>query len=93
MEVLTTRLLRIHGRVQGVGYRESMRQEANRLHLDGWVRNRADGTVEALVHGKQESVELLIEWARQGPRFAKVEWVDVSATETSVETGFAIRFD
>jgi acylphosphatase len=93
MEALTARLLRISGRVQGVGYRDAMRKEATRLQLDGWVRNRADGSVEALVHGQQESVELLIAWARQGPRFAKVEEVDISLAEAPAETGFAIRFD
>ena len=93
MEALTTRSLRIHGRVQGVGYREAMRQEAVRLALHGWVRNRADGTVEALVHGAQMNVERMIEWARRGPRYAQVEEVAVSPAEPPDTVGFNIRVD
>jgi acylphosphatase len=93
MDTLITRLLRIHGRVQGVGYRDAMRQEASRIALEGWVRNRADGTVEALVHGTLANVDRIIEWAHTGPRFARVERVDVSAAEPPDTTGFRIRFD
>ena len=73
-----TRRLRIHGRVQGVWFRESMRQEAARLAVDGWVRNRLDGTVEALVQGEAAAVEAITAWARRGPRDAQVGNVEVS---------------
>lgn len=94
MEILTSKALRIHGRVQGVGFRESMRREAVRLGLVGWVRNNRDGTVEAWVHGKQENVETLIAWTRQGPSFASVERVEISAsTEVATMADFIIRHD
>lgn len=80
METLTKRLL-IHGRVQGVGYRESMRREAVKLGLAGWVRNRHDGAVEAVVYGAAGEVKQLIDWARHGPRFAAVSAVEESTTE------------
>lgn len=86
------KLLRIHGRVQGVGYRESMRQQAHRLGLSGWVRNRRDGTVEALVCGHAEQVDLIIEWAKQGPRFATVERVVATEAEVAVSEEFEILF-
>ncbi len=70
--------LRIRGRVQGVGYRESMRYEAERLGVTGWVRNRRDGSVEAVVDGEARDVEAIIAWARTGPRAAHVVEVDVS---------------
>ena len=76
-----TRQLRIHGRVQGVWYRESMRQQAQRLGVTGWVRNRSDGTVEAVVQGAAGAVEAMIEWARQGPPSAKVERVDIADSD------------
>jgi len=76
MEV--TRLLRIHGRVQGVFYRESMVCEANRLEVRGWVRNCSDGTVEATLQGRPEAVAALITWAQQGPERAQIENVVVS---------------
>jgi acylphosphatase len=93
METVTAKRLLIHGRVQGVGYRESMRQEASRLGLSGWVRNRHDGTVEALVGGSAVAVESLIAWARRGPRFAQVEKVDIADAPASAGKGFSIVFE
>lgn len=66
----------IHGRVQGVFFRESMRQQAVQLNVNGWAQNRADGTVEAVIQGSAESVNKLLEWAQQGPPFAKVTRID-----------------
>jgi acylphosphatase len=76
MEV--TRHLRIHGRVQGVFYRESMLREAKRLEVRGWVRNCIDGSVEAIVQGAPDAVDTLIAWTRRGPEHAQVEHIVVS---------------
>lgn len=65
----------ISGRVQGVGYRQWLRGRALTAGVSGWVRNRADGTVEAALSGPAESVERLVFEARQGPRGADVEEV------------------
>jgi acylphosphatase len=67
----------VKGRVQGVGFRAFVEDEANLLALDGWVRNRRDGTVEALVAGPVDQVDLLIAAARCGPPASRVEAVDV----------------
>lgn len=64
--------LRIAGRVQGVGYREALRAEAERLGVTGWVRNRYDGTVEAVIQGPGAAVQQLATWARRGPPAARV---------------------
>lgn len=80
-----TRRLKIHGRVQGVFFRESMRIEAERLGVAGWVCNRRDGTVEAVVHGTAETVEAITRWARRGPSDAEVTAVDVEAAEGTFE--------
>jgi acylphosphatase len=69
----------VEGYVQGVGYREFTRRAALRLGVSGWVRNRADGAVEALICGPPAAVEALIGEMREGPRFAEVE--NLSATE------------
>lgn len=71
---LTRRLL-IDGRVQGVGFRWALSAEATALGLQGWVRNRRDGTVEALIHGTPDSVEALTVWAWHGPSSARVDRV------------------
>ena len=76
-----TRRLRIYGRVQGVFFREAMRQRANQLMVTGWVRNRSDGTVEAVVQGATFEVETLIDWARRGPDAAKVEKIEVESAD------------
>jgi acylphosphatase len=74
-----TRSLHIHGRVQGVMFRESMRQEAERLGLTGWVRNRRDGSLEAVVQGEAFAVDAIIAWAQRGPELAIVHDVKVEA--------------
>lgn len=77
----TTLHLLISGRVQGVWYRESMRQEAQRLGVNGWVRNRRDGAVEAVIQGRDEAVNALLAWSRQGPTAARVESVEVTPAD------------
>lgn len=82
------RLLRIHGVVQGVGYRNALQLQATRLGLAGWVRNRSDGTVEALIAGPTDAVEALIEWAHRGPPAARVSQVDAIAAEAPAHGNF-----
>jgi acylphosphatase len=67
----------VEGAVQGVGYREFTRRAALRLGVSGWVRNRSDGVVEALVRGSPAGVEALIAEMREGPRFAVVQNLSV----------------
>lgn len=78
---MKTQHLQIQGRVQGVWFRESMRVEAARLGVTGWVRNCADGSVEAVVHGPDDAVDLLVAWTRSGPPLAHVSDVAVSESE------------
>ena len=78
----TLRLV-IHGRVQGVFFRDSMRYEAQRLGIAGWARNRSDGTVEAAVQGESYAVDAIVRWAHRGPRHARVEQVDIAADNGS----------
>lgn len=74
MENIRVHLI-IEGRVQGVWFRESTRREAASLKLTGWVRNRRDGTVEAVVEGPAPAVERLVSWCRKGPPAARVTGV------------------
>jgi acylphosphatase len=86
---LTRRLL-IVGRVQGVGYRISMERKARGLGVTGWVRNRRDGNVEALVQGSAEAVAALTDWAHSGPPGALVTDVRESEGEGNYGT-FEVR--
>lgn len=81
-----TRHLVIRGRVQGVWYRESMRLEAERLNVTGWVRNRGDGAVEAVVQGEEGAVAALIAWCRVGPPAARVEDIAITPAEGAFST-------
>jgi acylphosphatase len=73
-----TRHLLITGLVQGVAYRESMCREAARLGISGWVRNRLDGSVEAVVDGDEAAIAAMLAWTRRGPPAAQVANVAVS---------------
>ena len=88
---MRTQRLRIHGRVQGVWFRETMRLEAERLEVAGWVRNRDDGSVEADLQGLPAAVDRLLAWCRVGPAGARVEGVEVhpGVPEPGV-TGFRV---
>lgn len=67
----------ISGRVQGVSYRFMAQQQAEKLGLTGWVQNLDDGRVEMMIQGQADSVERMLSWAKQGPRFAHVTKLDV----------------
>lgn len=83
-----TRRIRVHGRVQGVGFRFFVERKARELGLTGWVRNRYDGSVEAVVQGSPEAVDAMIAAARRGPRAA-----EVSALEVEEADGQFARFE
>jgi len=79
----TTLHLRIRGRVQGVNFRYSLALEAEQLGLQGWVRNRRDGSVEAAAHGAAAACDALARWAQRGPPAARVERVDSRTASTA----------
>lgn len=80
--------LRISGRVQGIGYRHFMVHTAHELSVTGWVRNRHDGSVEAVISGTPDAVHMMIERARRGPLHAMISDVKVSEAH-----GDFTRFD
>ena len=81
----------VHGRVQGVFFRDSTRRRAEAAGVAGWVANRPDGTVEAVLEGDADAVESLVRWLHDGPRGADVERVEVEDGEPEDLTGFDIR--
>ena len=87
---ITLRLV-IYGRVHGVYFRESMRIEAQNLGVAGWVKNRTDGAVEALVHGEPPVVDAIVRWSHRGSERAHVERVEVLPAEGSYENFEVIR--
>ncbi len=91
MSEAATRRLVARGRVQGVWFRESMRLEAERLGVTGWVRNRLDGSVEAVVQGRATAVEQIVAWARRGPADAAVASLEVYDEEHGVFGSFEKR--
>jgi len=82
----------VHGRVQGVGFREAMVAAALALGVSGWVRNRFEGSVEAVVRGAPHAREALLQWSQRGPAAARVERVEVRAASAEesgiVRAGF-----
>ena len=80
----------IHGRVQGVFFRDTARRMAQSRDVAGWVRNTPEGTVEAVFEGAPRAVEDLVRWCREGPRGAAVERVEVSEEEPEELEGFRV---
>jgi acylphosphatase len=85
------RRVTIHGRVQGVAFRYSLRERARTHGVTGWAGNRYDGAVEAVFEGRPDDVERLVAFARTGPRHAEVDSVDVRDEEPEGLSGFDIR--
>ncbi len=81
----------VHGRVQGVFFRDSTREEARARAVAGWVRNRPDGTVEAVFEGEVDAVEALVDFCRGGPSSADVREVEVFEEEPEGREGFEVR--
>jgi acylphosphatase len=81
----------VHGFVQGVFFRDSVRRRALAASVAGWIRNNRDGSVEAVFEGEEEAVERLVDFSREGPRGARVDRVDVSAEDPDGLAGFEIR--
>jgi acylphosphatase len=79
-EIITVKL-DITGRVQGVGFRESLRAVAEALEVNGWVRNRDDGNVEAILQGLETDVERVVAWCHNGPPGANVKYVNATMAE------------
>ena len=88
--VVERRRVVAHGFVQGVFFRDTLRQAALRHRVAGWVRNRGDGSVEAVFEGAPDDVERLVEAARRGPRGAQVERLDVWEEPVEGLSGFNI---
>lgn len=85
------RTVTVTGRVQGVFFRESVRQRALAHGVSGWVRNRSDGAVEGVLEGARDDVELVVRFFETGPPQASVESVDVLGEEPEGLSGFEIR--
>jgi acylphosphatase len=85
------RTFRIHGRVQGVFFRQSTKQEADRLGLHGYARNNPDGTVTIEAEGPAGALDALARWCRQGPPLGRVEQVDMEAGTVQGYQGFEVR--
>jgi acylphosphatase len=81
----------VTGRVQGVGFRWICAQEAKARGLGGYVRNLADGRVDAAFEGPDDAVDAMVRWAREGPEWARVESVDVTDEPPAGDSGFEIR--
>ena len=84
------RRVTVSGRVQGVFFRETVRRRAESSRVAGWVRNTSEGSVEAVFEGEPKAVERLVDWCREGPRGARVEWVDVATEEPEGLEGFSV---
>ena len=81
----------VQGHVQGVFFRETTRRTAERHDVSGWVRNRPDGAVEAVLEGEEEAVGRVLEFLREGPRGAWVDDVEVAEEEPERLEGFSVR--
>ncbi len=94
MASIIRRRVVVHGRVQGVNFRYHARSAARKMGARGWVRNRSDGAVEAVVEGPPEVVQSLLSWFRKGSPFSRVDKIQVTEENSSEEfDDFDITFD
>jgi acylphosphatase len=91
MSAMVRRRVIVHGEVQGVFFRDTARQHAQDARVAGWVRNRGDGAVEAVLEGEDAGVDRVIEFMRTGPDRAKVVNVEVVEEEPEGLDGFDVR--
>jgi acylphosphatase len=89
--VTVRRRVVVHGFVQGVFFRDTVRRQALQRGVAGWVRNNRDGTVEADFEGDPDAVEALVAFCRNGPRGARVDQVEVSEEDVEGLAGFSVR--
>ncbi|RSL30509.1 acylphosphatase [Salibacterium salarium] len=90
---MTKKHVILHGKVQGVGFRQFTQTEAKKLGVAGWVRNNSDGTVELKAEGEEETMNKFIETLKQGHRFSNVQEVDITPTDTVEHDGsFSVTF-
>ncbi|MFT4235489.1 MAG: acylphosphatase [Microbacterium sp.] len=85
--VSARRRVRVHGLVQGVGFRYSTAREAQRLSLAGWVKNLLDGSVETEIVGAPDALDHMVAWLRHGPSSARVDRIEVSELEPRTDSG------
>jgi acylphosphatase len=88
---VSARRVIVHGRVQGVFFRDTTRRQAEQRGVAGWVTNRSDGAVEAHFEGDEDAVEALVAWTQKGPSRAEVSSADVSDAEPEGLSGFDVR--
>ena len=84
--------LKVHGRVQGVGFRYSTLMEAQKLKINGWVKNTADGDVEVWAEGPKEKLDSFIKWLGRGPQFSHVDSVEQDEMVPHGYNGFNIKY-
>jgi len=82
----------IYGRVQGVGFRYSARNQARQLNLKGWIENSPDGSVRTAIQGKHQACMDFIQWCRTGPGYSWVERVEVSEKQPEDMKAFSVRY-
>lgn len=80
----------VQGHVQGVFFRESIRRRATAVGVAGWARNLPDGSLEVVLEGAPEAVESVVAFCQDGPRGARVDWVDVAGEQPEALTGFTV---
>ncbi len=88
---MTTVRLKIKGKVQGVFFRATAREIAEKNNLKGWIKNKSDGAVEVVVTGKKEAVETFIEWCKEGPKRAVIDEVNVTSLDEIIFSEFQIK--
>ena len=81
----------VHGRVQGVFFRDTCQREASNRDVSGWAANRSDGSVEVVFEGEADAVEQMLAWCRQGPDQASVTSVEVTEERPQGESGFRVN--